>query len=395
MSEDDTSTETSASDQRVPWRRLGRIAGLVALLVIVIPFVIYAVPQTVGAEQSYVVLSGSMEPAMSPGDVIIVNGVSAASIQEGEVITYTGGDGKTPTTHRVQEVVEQDSGVAFRTKGDANEDPDSQLVTPGQVEGKVMSVGGYLFVIPYIGYVIQFMQTTVGFVALFVVPIALLVVSELWNIVGDSNSDAEASPDAEAEPADGSGATAAVSADEETQSTADVATADVEAEDSSAASTADAAAEDSKTDEKALTFSALELQLGLGALGAFLAYSLWVAYAAIEIFESGVIWASTVAAAVAVAFLLFLGLYINGLRAGDAEDTDSSSVESTSAADGGKVLANGGVSHEENPGGETPASDSADSGESDEFTWRPQASDSSENDVAGRQERSEGGEANE
>lgn len=389
MSESDDTTQTNSLYQRVPWRRLGRVAGLLALLIIVVPFVVYAVPQVVGAEQSYVVLSGSMEPAMSPGDVIIVNSVNAAAIQEGEVITFAGGEGEKPTTHRVHEVVEQDSGVAFRTKGDANEDPDSQLVTPGQVEGTVLSVAGYLLVIPYIGHVIQFMQTTTGFVALFAVPMALLILSELWNIVGDSKVDAEA------ERADGGREMTSPAASGSTQSTEDVATADVGAADSSAAPTADAAGEDVETDESALTFSALELQLGLGVLGVFLAYSLWVAYATIEIFESGIIWASAVAAAVAVAFLLFLGLYVNWRLDGDAEDTDSSSLEPQGVVDGGENPHDVDGAGEADLLGEAWASTTADSSGPPDFESRPQASDSGEDDATGRIDRPDGGGADE
>jgi signal peptidase len=349
------------------------------LLVIVAPFVAYAVPQVVGADQGYVVLSGSMEPVMSPGDVIIVDSVGVEAIQEGDIITYTQGDERTPTTHRVIEIVERDGGVAFRTKGDANGSPDSQLVSPDQVEGEVMTIGGYLLVIPYIGYVIQFMQTTPGFVALFVVPLVLLVVSELWNIVKSSKSDART------EPVDGEEAMATETGGEDP----DAAPADAEAEHSPPASTGDVAIEDIKADEEGFVFSALELQLGLGALGAFLAYSLWVTYAAIEIFESGVIWASGATAAVAVTFLLFLSLYVSGRRGGETENDTSSSVEPTAKADGG------GDTPDEDLASGTPTPDGGATDESDDFDWQTEESDPGRNDTGESNERSKGGKANE
>jgi signal peptidase len=334
--------QSSGSDSAlgaVPWRRIGRIVGLLVLLAVVVPFVVYAVPQVAGADQSYVVLSGSMEPAMSPGDVILVDGTEAAAIQEGDVITFKRGAESTPTTHRVIDVVEQDNGVAFETKGDANEDPDAQLVTPSQVEGEVQTVGGYLLVIPYIGYVIQFMQTTVGFVALFVVPIVLLIVSELWNVVASSNGE-------ETDAGDSTESTAPDAASAE-------ATADSSAANDEAESTA--APREQEADDGQLTFSALELQLGLAALGAFLAYSLWVVYATIEIFESGLIWASGVAAAVAVAFLLFLGLYVSGRRNASDDETARQTDATATAADGGEDTV------------DSPEPDSSADGE--EFDW--------------------------
>ncbi|TKX83266.1 hypothetical protein EXE43_25160, partial [Halorubrum sp. SS5] len=71
--ENTSSTTTDSPFADVSWRRIANIVGLMILVAIVVPFVVFAVPQVVGADQSYVVLSGSMEPAMSPGDVIIVN----------------------------------------------------------------------------------------------------------------------------------------------------------------------------------------------------------------------------------------------------------------------------------------------------------------------------------
>ncbi|SHH61499.1 signal peptidase I [Halobaculum gomorrense] len=391
MSESDDAEETSAPNLQVPWRRVGRVAGVLALVIVVVPFVVYAVPQVVGAQQSYVVLSGSMEPAMSPGDVIIVDGVDAAAVQEGAVITFGGEDGGTPTTHRVVEVVERENGVAFRTKGDANEDPDQQLVTPSQLEGRVMTVGGHLLVIPYIGYVIQFVQTTVGFVALFVIPLTLLVASELWNIVGSSK------PDADGESVGGDAAMATEAPGEDDQTTANAAPADEDRrlEDASPASAANTTPDGGEAAENALTFSPLELQLGLGVLGAFLAYSLWVVYATVELFESGVIWASGVAAAVAVAFLLFLGLYSSGRRGGETEDPDPSSGGPPAAADGGENQSGTGRSPDATVDGETPTSKSADHSGFGDFESEPLVSESGGDDASGRDHRTGGGEADE
>jgi len=146
---------------------------LVVVLAVVAPFAAFGVPQLVGADRSYVVLSGSMEPYMSAGDAVIVAAGPAASIRKGDVITYQRGGG-IPTTHRVVERVTDEQGVAFRTMGDANEDPDPALVRPDSVVGEVVVV------LPYVGYVVQFANTPIGILSLVVVPIGLLVLSEGW-----------------------------------------------------------------------------------------------------------------------------------------------------------------------------------------------------------------------
>ncbi len=226
---DDQSTPTDGDSQGrlgairttvVPstWREVLNLLVLAVLLAIVIPFVIFAVPQVVGAEQSYVVLSGSMEPAISSGDAIIVNEVPASTIAVGDVITYGGGERSPPTTHRVIDVQEQGDQLVFETKGDANEDADRATTPASRVRGKVMDLpvgiptnDHSLFVIPLIGYVIQFSQTQLGFTILVAIPIGLLLLSEFWRFVSLSREEGQHTvSEAESEPATDGGATFSV-----------------------------------------------------------------------------------------------------------------------------------------------------------------------------------------
>jgi signal peptidase len=117
-----------------------------------------------------------MTPAIAPGDVVIVDDRDTATIAEGDVITFTRGTNEVPVTHRVTAVTTSGGELAFETKGDANSDPDASVVVASNVLGTV------IFSIPFIGYVIQFTNTPYGFLALVVVPIGLLIVSELWTL---------------------------------------------------------------------------------------------------------------------------------------------------------------------------------------------------------------------
>lgn len=263
-------------NKRRALKRAASVLGVVLLVLIVVPFVIYLFPQLVGADQSYVVLSGSMEPTISPGDVIVVGSVAPAEVQAGDVITFRRTGESRPTTHRVVEVVQRDGGPAFRTQGDANEDPDQELVSASQVVGEVPRIGGYLLVIPLIGRVILFAGTQTGFFALVMLPVVLFVLNEIWNVIDATRESGD--DDAIAEEA-------ASSADES---------------DSGAA----------------ITFTAAELTFGLAVLAAFFAYALWVAYATFEV------WAIGVAGAVGAGLLLVAGLYLFGGATEDAEAMD-------------------------------------------------------------------------
>ena len=124
------------------------------------------------------VQSGSMEPAVKTGGVVFVKKTDDANLNKGDVITFYTDDAATrpknaiPTTHRIFEVQEE----GFTTKGDANEDPDQELVRRTQVLGKVV------FDLPYLGYVVNFSKSQLGFIVLIVIPATLIVYGELGSI---------------------------------------------------------------------------------------------------------------------------------------------------------------------------------------------------------------------
>ncbi|SDM15380.1 signal peptidase, endoplasmic reticulum-type [Halogranum gelatinilyticum] len=195
-----TAAEGDASRGWASSRTVLHALGVLLLLAVLAPFVVQAVPQTVGADQSYTVLSGSMEPSISPGDVVVVDDVGASTLERGDVITFRR-DGETkPTTHRIVEIRETETGRAFVTKGDANEARDGPTVAPENVVGEV------LLVIPLVGYVVQFAGTRLGFAALVGAPIALLVVSEVWKVVTSSSAEATDGRTDEAQPTTDTGA---------------------------------------------------------------------------------------------------------------------------------------------------------------------------------------------
>lgn len=124
------------------------------------------------------VLSGSMSPFLEPGDMIVVRQVDPESIVVGDVITFRV-DAQTLVTHRVAEIIRQDGSIAFRTKGDANNTEDPDLVTSDRV------VGSMVFKIPYAGYIGRFVRTPKGFVAMIVFPGVLLIAGEIKNILNE------------------------------------------------------------------------------------------------------------------------------------------------------------------------------------------------------------------
>lgn len=118
-----------------------------------------------------IVLTDSMYPEISSGDLIICNTAEAPEIAVGDVISFFDpmGSGTSVVTHRVLEIVEKDGELSFRTKGDNNNAEDQVLVPAGNL------VGLYQSRIPGAGSVAMFMQTTPGLIVCVVLPIILLV----------------------------------------------------------------------------------------------------------------------------------------------------------------------------------------------------------------------------
>ncbi len=83
--------------------------------------------------RAVVVVSGSMEPTIRVGDLVIVTRVSPTSLTPGNVILYRKGDGL--VLHRIVSIEVEDGQTIIKTKGDANNAPDPWTVSPEDVVG--------------------------------------------------------------------------------------------------------------------------------------------------------------------------------------------------------------------------------------------------------------------
>jgi signal peptidase len=126
--------------------------------------------------EAKVVKSGSMTPAISVGSLVVIH--PAPVYKVGDVITF-GKDTKTqiPTTHRIVAIKGEGDAQTFQTKGDANNAADPSLTKIADVHGKVVAS------IPYLGYLLAFARTPMGFALLVGLPALMVVVEEGYVIV--------------------------------------------------------------------------------------------------------------------------------------------------------------------------------------------------------------------
>ncbi|MCL1900063.1 MAG: signal peptidase I, partial [Promicromonosporaceae bacterium] len=131
---------------RTTGERIASLA-LTALMVaaVVLAAAVTLVPRVVGAVP-LTVLTGSMQPGIRPGDVVVSRPVNPADLSVGDVITFqpTSGD-PTLVTHRIVALNLVGGELeTIITRGDANGANDPPLV-PEQVMGRV------LYSVPLVG----------------------------------------------------------------------------------------------------------------------------------------------------------------------------------------------------------------------------------------------------
>lgn len=148
---------------------------LFILTVIVASIVILTGTRELYGYRVYTVTSGSMEPTISTGSLIVVRARSDYGVND--IATY-----KSPTiankivTHRIVEETRKADRPAYIFKGDANDARDVDVVPQTNL------IGAYLFGIPLIGYVIEFARTPMGAILLIVIPGTIIIWEEIKNI---------------------------------------------------------------------------------------------------------------------------------------------------------------------------------------------------------------------
>jgi signal peptidase len=122
-----------------------------------------------------IVKSGSMEPAIMTGSIVVDEAASAYNV--GDVITF-GPESATqiPTTHRIVAISAAPDPV-YTTKGDANDAADVSVTHLSDIHGKV------ILTVPCLGYILSFARTTLGFALIVGVPALAVIIEEVGNII--------------------------------------------------------------------------------------------------------------------------------------------------------------------------------------------------------------------
>ena len=155
------------------------LLAVAAMVFFIVRSKVEGTPPMVAGHYMFIVLSGSMEPEFSTGSMVFVKPAEPEEIRVNDIVTFRGFAGSSElTTHRVVEIrKDEQEGLLFITKGDANDVRDPDPIAAKNIVG---TVSGSL---PYLGYFMNFVQTKQGLLICVVVPLSLLIGTEVYGLL--------------------------------------------------------------------------------------------------------------------------------------------------------------------------------------------------------------------
>lgn len=150
-------------------RKICNFLTVVLIIILAMLAIVLIAPKLLGY-QSLAVLSGSMEPEIPVGSLVLAKEVDVTELESGDVITYRL-TGNTLVTHRIVEKNAEEAQLI--TKGDANDAPDAAPVAFGNVIGEVKMH------FPYLGYLTMYIRTPLGIAGACAVLIVLILLTFL------------------------------------------------------------------------------------------------------------------------------------------------------------------------------------------------------------------------
>lgn len=150
---------------------INTILGILVFIGVLVIFSFISLP---GNYKVFTVQSGSMEPVIHTGSLIFVKPMSDYNI--GDVITRRTKDPKVTITHRIFSKENVDGKIAFSTKGDANDSPDTEKFTSDGIVGKTF------LVVPYLGYPVSYAKSIQGLILIVIIPAIIIIYDEAQKI---------------------------------------------------------------------------------------------------------------------------------------------------------------------------------------------------------------------
>lgn len=165
-----------------------RASRLLTVLMVVAAIAVVGLVLTIRVEDLHLqtVVSGSMRPTISPGDVAVTRGVPVDSLQVGDVIAFYPPGQATPVLHRIRSLDVAPTGLEITTRGDANNTDDPWLAT---IQGA--TAYRLIAVVPFLGWLTELQRPALLAAGLL---LGLLVLLELRKEVKARGKKSQAPP---------------------------------------------------------------------------------------------------------------------------------------------------------------------------------------------------------
>lgn len=175
----------------MPMQTVKKVWSIVStvLVVVLVLGAVFLMGSRLMGYRVYTVISGSMEPDISVGDLVYVKPVDPSTIQVGDDITFVLNEDLVVATHRVIRIDAEKKHIY--TKGIANEIADTDPVHFKNVLGVVQ------FNIPLLGYVSDFIQNPPGMYITIAAGAVLIILVFLPDFLPRKKEQEEAEPSAE------------------------------------------------------------------------------------------------------------------------------------------------------------------------------------------------------
>ena len=108
--------------------------------------------------KTYSIISGSMEPTIHTGDIVIAKETNKENLQIGDIISFR--LGQSVVTHRIIGIEETENGEVYTTKGDKNNTEDKVEIKIDLIEGKVIGR------IPFMGKIAKLLHGNISIIVI-------------------------------------------------------------------------------------------------------------------------------------------------------------------------------------------------------------------------------------
>jgi signal peptidase I len=159
---------------KAAWAASSIMLGCVVLVVLLATLAL-----ALGLGRLAVIDSGSMRPALNPGDVAVLTPERTAAVADGQIVAFhPPGEPRVTVIHRVQRIRRTRTGIIIRTKGDANDvaDPWRAKIVGGAVWRETARL-------PWVGFPVVWSQQPfirMAVLALMLMLIVSIVLAWIW-----------------------------------------------------------------------------------------------------------------------------------------------------------------------------------------------------------------------